>query len=108
MESDVISDGILSQDESQLQSIWSFRELIPESVGKHGPTYKYDLSVPLPVMYSIVEETRARFIEHGLLAPDGSEGDLLRGVVGYGHIGDGMLISLLTPIMMVILILFDI
>ncbi|KAA1110809.1 hypothetical protein PGT21_032175 [Puccinia graminis f. sp. tritici] len=91
MESEMISDGILSQDESQLQSIWSFRELIPESVGKHGPTYKYDLSVPLPVMYSIVEEARARFIEHGLLAPDGSEGDLLRGVVGYGHIGDGNL-----------------
>ncbi|EFP79871.2 D-lactate dehydrogenase (cytochrome) [Puccinia graminis f. sp. tritici CRL 75-36-700-3] len=36
-------------------------------------------------------QTRARFIEHGLLAPDGSEGDLLRGVVGYGHIGDGNL-----------------
>ncbi|PLW26706.1 hypothetical protein PCASD_20758 [Puccinia coronata f. sp. avenae] len=91
MESEIISDGILSQDESQLQSIWSFRELIPESVAKHGSTYKYDLSVPLPVMYSIVEETRERFIQHGLLAPDGSEGDLLRAVVGYGHIGDGNL-----------------
>ncbi|KAH9470264.1 hypothetical protein MJO28_003853 [Puccinia striiformis f. sp. tritici] len=91
MESETIDDGILSQDETQLQSIWSFRELIPESVGKHGPTYKYDLSVPLPVMYSIVEETRERFIKHGLLAPDGSEGDLLKGVVGFGHIGDGNL-----------------
>ncbi|OAV92174.1 hypothetical protein PTTG_03708 [Puccinia triticina 1-1 BBBD Race 1] len=91
MESEMISDGILSQDETQLQSIWSFRELIPESVGKHGPTYKYDLSVPVPLMYSIVEEARERFIKHGFLAPDGSEGDLLRDVVGYGHIGDGNL-----------------
>ena len=91
MESEMISDGILSQDETQLQSIWSFRELIPESVGKQGPTYKYDLSVPVPLMYSIVEEARERFIKHGFLAPDGSEGDLLRDVVGYGHIGDGNL-----------------
>lgn len=91
MESSLVADGILSQDESQLQSIWSFRELIPESVGKHGATYKYDLSVPLPLMYSIVEETRERFIQHGLLASDGSEGDLVRDVVGYGHIGDGNL-----------------
>jgi len=91
MESEMISDGILSQDETQLQSIWSFRELIPESVAKHGPTYKYDLSVPLPVMYSIVEEARERFIQHGLLAPDGTEGGLLKGVLGFGHIGDGNL-----------------
>ncbi|KNE88063.1 hypothetical protein PSTG_18542 [Puccinia striiformis f. sp. tritici PST-78] len=39
----------------------------------------------------LVEETRERFIKHGLLAPDGSEGDLLKGVVGFGHIGDGNL-----------------
>lgn len=91
IESSMVRDGILSQDETQVQSIWSFRELIPESVAKHGATYKYDLSVPLPLMYSIVEETRERFIQHGLLAPDGSEGELLRGVVGYGHIGDGNL-----------------
>jgi len=60
-------------------------------VAKHGPTYKYDLSVPLPVMYSIVEEARERFIQHGLLAPDGTEGELLKGVLGFGHIGDGNL-----------------
>ena len=25
-----------------------------------GPTYKYDLSMPVPDMYRLVEETRAR------------------------------------------------
>lgn len=44
----------------------------------------------MPVIYSIVEETRERFIQQGLLSHDGTEGGLLQGVLGFGHIGDGM------------------
>ncbi|MBW0470068.1 hypothetical protein O181_009783 [Austropuccinia psidii MF-1] len=91
LERSIVADGILAQDETQFNSIWSFRELIPESLGKHGPTYKYDLSIPMPLMYSLVEQTRQRLIEHGLLSPDGSEGDLIKCVSGYGHVGDGNL-----------------
>ena len=41
--------------------------------------YKYDLSMPVAEMYSLVEETRQRLA--GLLVE----------VVGYGHLGDGNL-----------------
>ena len=44
-----------------------------------GPVYKYDLSIPVAEMYSLVEETRQRMA--GLPVE----------VVGYGHLGDGNL-----------------
>jgi D-2-hydroxyglutarate dehydrogenase len=44
-----------------------------------GAVYKYDLSMPVAEMYSLVEETRQRLA--GLLVE----------VVGYGHLGDGNL-----------------
>ena len=44
-----------------------------------GPVYKYDLSIPVAEMYSLVEETRRRMA--GLPVE----------VVGYGHLGDGNL-----------------
>ncbi|KAI8458597.1 hypothetical protein BY996DRAFT_4576959 [Phakopsora pachyrhizi] len=91
LEDEIVSDGVLAQDESQLQSMWSFRELIPESASKSGATYKYDISLPIPVMYEAVEETRKLFIKHQMLAPDGSEGDKVISVAGYGHVGDGNL-----------------
>jgi D-2-hydroxyglutarate dehydrogenase len=45
-----------------------------------GPIFKYDLSIPLPHMYALVEEMRARMA--------GIPG--VR-VVGYGHVGDSNL-----------------
>jgi D-2-hydroxyglutarate dehydrogenase len=44
-----------------------------------GATYKYDLSMPVPEMYGLVEEMRERMT--GLPVE----------VVGYGHVGDGNL-----------------
>lgn len=84
LESEIVSDGVLAQDETQLASLWSLRESMPEAAGKLGKVYKYDLSMPVKDMYSLVEEARVRFEEHGLIA-DGS----IKEVVGYGHIGDG-------------------
>jgi len=60
MESSSIIDGVLAQDTTQFHSLWSLRELIPESAGKAGSVYKYDLSVPVPRMYSLVEKMRER------------------------------------------------
>jgi hypothetical protein len=51
-----------------------------------GRVYKYDLSMPVKDMYSLVEEARERFKENGL-DTDGS----IKTTVGYGHIGDGAL-----------------
>ncbi|GAA5866188.1 hypothetical protein JCM3774_004113 [Rhodotorula dairenensis] len=86
LESGTISDGTLAQDETQVQSLWSLRESLPEAAGKLGRVYKYDLSMPVKDMYSLVEEARERFAEKGL-DKDGS----IKTTVGYGHIGDGNL-----------------
>lgn len=84
LESEIIADGVLAQDETQVLSLWSLRESLPEAAGKLGKVYKYDLSMPVKDMYSLVEEARERFKEHGL-DKDGS----IKATVGYGHIGDG-------------------
>ncbi|GAA5973693.1 hypothetical protein JCM21900_006517 [Sporobolomyces salmonicolor] len=83
LENGTIADGVLAQDETQVQSLWSLRESLPEAAGKLGRVYKYDLSMPVKHMYSLVEEARERFKEKGL--------DEIKTTVGYGHIGDGNL-----------------
>ncbi|SCZ90789.1 BZ3500_MvSof-1268-A1-R1_Chr1-3g02252 [Microbotryum saponariae] len=86
LKKEIVADGVLAQDEAQLLSLWSLRELMPEAAGKLGKVYKYDLSMPVKDMYSLVEEARVRFKEHGL-DKDGS----IKQTIGYGHIGDGNL-----------------
>lgn len=89
LESEMILDGVLAQDTTQFHSLWSLRELVPESAGKAGSVYKYDLSVPVPKMYGLVEDMRVRLREAGLLKGDGGDGGRIRNLVGYGHVGDG-------------------
>lgn len=84
IESEIIADGVLAQDETQVLGLWSLRETLPEAAGKLGKVYKYDLSMPVKDMYTLVEEARVRFEARGLIA-DGS----IKSVIGYGHIGDG-------------------
>ncbi|KAJ6678699.1 D-2-HYDROXYGLUTARATE DEHYDROGENASE MITOCHONDRIAL [Salix viminalis] len=78
MESGLISDGVLAQDINQASSFWRIREGVPEALMRAGPVYKYDLSLPVEKMYSLVEEMRARLGQSA-------------NVVGYGHLGDGNL-----------------
>lgn len=87
MESSVITDGVMAQDESQAGSLWSLRESIAEAAGKKGAVYKYDLSMAIPKMNELVEHLRDRFNEAGVLGQDKQ----IKDVVGYGHIGDGNL-----------------
>jgi FAD/FMN-containing dehydrogenase len=89
MDKSLITSGVLAQDTTQFHSLWSLRELIPESAGKAGSVYKYDLSVPVPKMYELVEKMRERLEGEGLWRRDG--GGRVREVVGYGHVGDGEL-----------------
>ena len=86
---ETVSDGVLAQDEAQIKSLWSWREGIPECLGHWGGVYKYDLSIPLSELYSIVEDIRARLTAAGLLGDDGHYPVV--GVVGYGHMGDSNL-----------------
>ncbi|MCO5560112.1 hypothetical protein L7F22_013719 [Adiantum nelumboides] len=87
MESSQITDGVLAQDETQLQSLWALRESIPEACGKLGSVFKYDLSMPVPKMNELVEDMRGRLKERDMLGKDKP----VKEVVGYGHIGDGNL-----------------
>ena len=86
---EVISDGALAQDETQAQDFWSWREGIPECLGHWGAVYKYDLSIPISQLYTLVEDTRSRLQSLGLLG-EGPEFPVVE-VVGYGHMGDSNL-----------------
>ncbi|KAI0226502.1 D-lactate ferricytochrome c oxidoreductase [Massospora cicadina] len=90
MEDGTVQDGVVAQDEKQVATFWSYRELVPEAVSKHGKAYKYDLSVPLPYLYQVVEKVRAHLESQALFDPKSGSG-LIRAVTGYGHVGDGNL-----------------
>ena len=89
MSEEIVSDGVLAQDETQIRSLWSWREGIPECLGHWGGVYKYDLSIPLSDLYKLVEDTRERLTAAGLIGD--SEEYPVVGVVGYGHMGDSNL-----------------
>ncbi|KAJ1729106.1 D-lactate ferricytochrome c oxidoreductase, partial [Coemansia biformis] len=90
LETGVAEDGALAQDESQIRRMWTMREGIPESLGKTGATYKYDVSIPIPVLYDVVGDIGQRLENAGLYKP-GDASRPVKLVCGYGHIGDGNL-----------------
>ncbi|KAH9882615.1 hypothetical protein J1614_000851 [Plenodomus biglobosus] len=89
MESEIVSDGVLAQDQTQIAELWSWREGITECLGHDGGVYKYDLSIPIAELYDLVNETRDRLTEAGLVGTDSSHPVV--DVVGYGHMGDANL-----------------
>jgi FAD/FMN-containing dehydrogenase len=82
----VVADGVLAQDETQIQSLWACREGISEASQHFGGVYKYDVSIPLPRLYGLVEDTRRMFETNDLMGE--SEDCPVIDVVGYGHMGD--------------------
>lgn len=81
MESGLVEDGTVASEPSKIKAIWEVRERITEALKHDGYVYKYDISLPLPKLYNVVEDTRKRF-----------EGDArVTRVVGFGHMGDGNL-----------------
>ncbi|MDZ4663146.1 MAG: FAD-binding oxidoreductase [Pseudomonadota bacterium] len=82
-----VSDGIISQTDTQFKEIWSLRENVAESVSPHSP-YKNDISVRVSVVPEFIRETDSLLSKN---YPDFE-------VVWFGHIGDGNLhISILKP-----------
>jgi len=87
MENGWVEDGVISQNETQLQNLWSLREFISETISHETP-YKNDLSVIvskvpefLQAVDTFVEETYPGFE-----------------IVWFGHIGDGNLhLNILKP-----------
>ncbi|KAG5963614.1 hypothetical protein E4U58_003518 [Claviceps cyperi] len=86
---EVIADGVVAQDATQSKTFWSWREGITECIGHWGGTYKYDVSIPLADMYSIVHDVKARLENAGLLGE--TDNHPVVDVVGYGHMGDSNL-----------------
>ncbi|KAF1993548.1 hypothetical protein P154DRAFT_527691, partial [Amniculicola lignicola CBS 123094] len=89
MENEIVQDGVLAQDQTQIQELWSCREGVPEVLGHWGGVYKYDLSIPISDMYDLVNDTRDRMMKAGLVGDD--ESHPVIEVVGYGHMGDANL-----------------
>ena len=89
MSEGIVQDGVLAQDQTQIKELWACREGIPESLGHWGIVYKYDLSMPLKEMYSLVVDTRQRLKEAGLMGESvDDESFPVVDAVGYGHMGD--------------------
>ena len=89
MDKNIVSDGVVAQDATQVKSLWGWREGIPESLGYWGGVYKYDVSIPISELYGLVEETREKITKAGLIG--GSDEYPVVSVVGYGHMGDSNL-----------------
>nr|XP_045618024.1 D-2-hydroxyglutarate dehydrogenase, mitochondrial-like isoform X2 [Procambarus clarkii] len=79
LESGIVSDGTTATEPSRMQHIWSIRERIAEALIVDGYTYKYDISLPLPHFYKMVEDMKEHL------------GSSVIRCCGYGHIGDGNL-----------------
>ncbi|KAK5164653.1 D-lactate ferricytochrome c oxidoreductase [Saxophila tyrrhenica] len=89
MGEEIVSDGVVAENETQLQSLWACREGVSEASQHFGGVYKYDLSIPLQELYGIVAECRQRMEEQGLMG-EGEDKPVVD-VVGYGHMGDSNL-----------------
>ncbi|KAL7935963.1 hypothetical protein V8C35DRAFT_321013 [Trichoderma chlorosporum] len=86
---EIVLDGVVAQGEGQAKALWAWRESITECIGHGGGVYKYDVSIPLAEMYSLVEDVKARMGEAGLIGE--TEEHPVSAVVGYGHMGDSNL-----------------
>lgn len=80
-------DGTLAENAHQASQIWKIREGISEALPRCGAVYKYDVSLPTPLMHRLVEEVKAQLTQW----PGAS-------VLGYGHVGDGNLhLNIVSP-----------
>ena len=89
MGEEIVLDGVVAQDQTQVKDLWGCREGIPECLGHWGGVYKYDLSIPISELYDLVEETREKITAAGFVGDD--EHYPVVDVVGYGHMGDSNL-----------------
>lgn len=89
MSEEIVADGTVAENQTQITNLWNCREGIAETLNHWGGVYKYDLSLPLPKLYSLVEATKARMLEAGVMGED--ESHPVVDVIGYGHMGDSNL-----------------
>ncbi|KAI8332370.1 hypothetical protein BC941DRAFT_436462 [Chlamydoabsidia padenii] len=83
--SGVIQDGVLAQNTAQANSLWQWREKIPEAVTRSGTAMTYDVAIDIRLFPQMIQDVKAHFDERGLL------GSRYSNVLGFGHVGDGNL-----------------
>ncbi|PIE41546.1 MAG: FAD-binding oxidoreductase [Gammaproteobacteria bacterium] len=87
VEKGYVLDGVMSQSQGQLESLWRLREDISETIAEYIP-YKNDISVSVSKVPVFLEEIDAVVSEY---YPDFR-------IVWFGHIGDGNLhLNILKP-----------
>jgi (R)-2-hydroxyglutarate---pyruvate transhydrogenase len=85
LESELVTDGVLAQDQSQQDLFWEIRESISDSCKRDGGLYKYDLSVPVKDLYSVVLDVRQEMRERGLYHPDTIVPGGIKQILGFGQ-----------------------
>jgi FAD/FMN-containing dehydrogenase len=82
MESKLVIDVVLGENEAQSRALWRLRETIPEAArGEAGMLYRHDISVAVSRIPSFIREARAALLER---FPGAN-------VICFGHLGDGNL-----------------
>lgn len=88
MSQEVVVDGVLAQDLSQLHEMWEVRESCNPIVASQGYVYKYDLSIPVSEFDELVCEIRQRL--------KGPHPNAI--VANWGHVIDGNIhLNVTTP-----------
>ncbi|XP_044014586.1 D-2-hydroxyglutarate dehydrogenase, mitochondrial [Aphidius gifuensis] len=87
MSNNFIEDGTLSGDPAKIQHMWAVRERLGEGCLLDGYCFKYDVSLPLPHFWKLLDALEKQL-------------DMSRVVrlSGFGHLGDGNLhVVVATP-----------
>ena len=87
VESDWVTDGVMSQNQTQAKNLWRLREDISESISHFTP-YKNDISVTVSKMPTFIKQIDQ------LVAREYPDFE----IIWFGHIGDGNLhLNILKP-----------
>ena len=54
MEANIVENGTLAQDQTQIDALWQVRETLAEALKHDGYVYKYDVSLPIQHLYALV------------------------------------------------------
>lgn len=100
MEKEVVVDGALAQDLSQVENFWRIRESCNPILAAQGYGYKYDVSLPISLFEEFCQEMQAKLGDLAFSANWGHvvDGNLHFNVTTIGkHDADSKVLSLLEP-----------
>ena len=61
-EQELVVDGVLAQDLTQVETLWTVRESCNPTVAAHGYTYKYDVSLPMSEFEQFAKDMQDRLV----------------------------------------------